>query len=144
MLVRPELNSQPPAWQSSAQPTESIGAQCKTINLYGDIIAFHVLIMQLLVFKTAILESIKTLNEVRKKQPEEIGLHHQDCEYAIVMTVFDWLSVIVRFFQCRGPQKIQLLSCHIHVQEIVKSINFDYVRKSLSLLQWTVVCRHQQ
>lgn len=32
----------------------------------------------LLVFKTAILESIKTLNEVRKKQPEEIGLHHQD------------------------------------------------------------------
>ena len=34
--------------------------------------------MQLLVFRTAILEAIKTLLEARKKHPEEISMRHQE------------------------------------------------------------------
>ena len=34
--------------------------------------------MQLQIFRTAILEAIKTLLEARKKHPEEISMRHQE------------------------------------------------------------------
>ena len=34
--------------------------------------------MQLLVFRTAILEAIKTLLEAREKHPKEISMRHQE------------------------------------------------------------------
>jgi len=40
-----------------------------------------VLILQLLVFKSAILKTIQTLRESRKKLPEENVTHFQECEY---------------------------------------------------------------
>lgn len=40
-----------------------------------------VLILQLLVFKSAILKSIQTLRESKKKLPGEYDMHFQECEY---------------------------------------------------------------
>lgn len=37
--------------------------------------------MQLLVFKSAILKSIQTLRESKKKLPGEYVMHFQECEY---------------------------------------------------------------
>ena len=50
--------------------------------------------MQLLVFRTAILEAIKTLLEARKKHPEEISMRHQEGKNNLNNPLFkDWSNL---------------------------------------------------